>query len=151
MDGWHFADAAKYGVNRPYLWMNDGTPPPGPTDLVARDPGRRYTAILNQRDHDTAMDNIRRLGGIVMTVSGTRHADFSDQSGQSLRRFADLWLTGPRRVQQIVADYAIAFFEASLAGRPPAAIITGDSAAYPEVHLDIEPPRHRSSPATPVN
>jgi dienelactone hydrolase len=151
MDGWHFADAAKYGVDRPYLWMSDDTPLPAPTDLVARDPSRRYTAILNQRDHDSAMTNIRRLGGIVMTVSGTRHADFSDQSGQSLRRLADLRLMAPRRVQQIVADYATAFFEATLAGRPPAAIIAGDSPAYPEVHLDIEPPRDRAGPATAVN
>ncbi len=148
MDGCHFADAAKYGVDRPYLWMSDDTPLPAPTDLVARDPSRRYTAILNQRDHDSAMDNIRRLGGIVMTVSGSRHVDFSDQSGQWLRRLADLRLIAPRRVQQIVADYATAFFEATLAGRPPAAIIAGDSAAYPEVHLDIESPRHSASPAT---
>jgi dienelactone hydrolase len=147
MDGWHFADAAKYGVNRPYLWMNDDTPLPGAADLVARDPGRRYTAILNQRDHDSAMDNIRRLGGIIMTVAGSRHADFSDQSGQWLRWFGNLGLIAPRRVQQIVTDYATAFFEATLAGRPPAAIIAGDSAAYPEVHLDIESPRHSASPA----
>jgi dienelactone hydrolase len=151
IDGWHFADAAKYGVDRPYLWINDGTPLPGPADLVARDPSRRFTAILNQRDHDSAMDNIRRLGGIVMTISGSRHADFSDQSGQWLRRFADLRLIAPRRVKQIVADYATAFFEATLAGRPPAAIIAGASAAYPEVHLDIEPPRHSASSAITVN
>jgi len=151
MDGWHFADAAKYGVDRPYLWMNDDTPLPGTADLVAPDPGRRYTAILNQRDHDSAMDNIRRLGGIVMTIAGSRHADFSDQSGQSLRRFADLWLIAPRRIQQIVTDYATGFFEATLAGRPPAAIITGDSAAYPEVHLDIESPRHSAGPAITVD
>jgi dienelactone hydrolase len=151
IDGWHFADAAKYGVNRPYLWMNDGTPLPGTADLFARDPGQRFTAILNQRDHESAMDNIRRLGGIVMTVSGSRHADFSDQSGQWLRRFADLRPIAPRRVQQIVADYATAFFEATLAGRPPAAIIAGNSAAYPEVHLDIEPSRHSASSATTVN
>jgi hypothetical protein len=57
----------------------------------------------------------------------------------------------PRRVQQIVTDYATGFFEATLAGRPPAAIIAGDSAAYPEVHLDIESPRHSASPAITVN
>jgi dienelactone hydrolase len=140
LDGWHFADAAEYGVDRPYLWMNDDTPLPTPADLAARDPGRRYTARLNQRDHDSAMASIRRHGGIVMTVAGTKHADFADQSGQSLRRLADLRLIAPRRARQIVEDYAIAFFEATLAGQP-AAILAGDSAAYPEVHLDVRPPR----------
>jgi dienelactone hydrolase len=150
MDGWHFADAAKYGVDRPYLWMSDDTPLPGAADLEARDPNRRYTAILNERDHNSAMANIQRHGGIVMTIAGTRHADFSDQSGRSLRRLADLRLIAPRRAQQIVADYAIAFFEATLAGQP-AAILAGDSSAYPEVHLDIRPPRRHAGLATSVD
>jgi dienelactone hydrolase len=150
MDGWHFAEAAKDGVDRPYLWMSDDTPLPGPADLAARDPSRRYTAILNQRDHDSAMANIRRHGGTVLTITGTRHADFSDQASRSLRRLADLRLIAPRRAQQIIEDYAAAFFEAALAGRP-AAILAGDSPAYPEVHLEVRPRPASADQSTSVN
>jgi hypothetical protein len=132
MDGWHFADAAKYGVDRPYLWMNDDTPLPGTADLVAPDPARRYTAILNQRDHDSAMENIRRLGGIIMTVSGSRHADFSDQPGQWLRRFADRQIAAP--LQQIVWTMPLA---SSGDPRRPAPLRSPAILASSRSHLDI--------------
>lgn len=135
MDGWHFADAAKYGVNRPYLWMSDDTPLPGPAELAASNLETRYTAILNHEEHRAAMANIRRLGGIVATITGTSHADFSDETLSSLRRRLSFWRISPQRVQQIIADYAAAFFEAALAGRP----LTNAAGlpAYPEVRLEI--------------
>jgi len=150
MDGWHFADAATYGVEQPYLLISDDTPLPSPADLAAADPQRRYSAILNQRDHDASMANIRRHGGLVMTITGTRHADFSDQAGQSLRRFVDLRLIAPRRAQDIIEAYVGAFFEAELAGRP-SALLAHASGAYPEVHIEVWPRPAGASRASSVN
>lgn len=145
LDGWHFADAAKYGVDRPYLWISDDTPLPGPADLASPDPETRYTALLNHEEHPAALASIRRLGGIVATISGTSHTDFSDEALMSLRRRFSFWRISPQRVQQIIAGYAAAFFEAALAGRP--ATTAADLPAYPEVRLEISPPPHQAASA----
>jgi hypothetical protein len=150
MDGWHFADAATYGVDQPYLLISDDTPLPGSADLAAGDPRRRYSAILTQRDHDASMANIRRHGGLAMTIAGTRHADFSDHAGQSLRRLVDLSLIAPRRAQDILDAYVSAFFEAELVGRP-SPLLVHNSGAYPEVHIEAWPRPAAASRVPSVN
>lgn len=74
--------------------------------------------------------------GAVMTISGTRHYDFSDLPALSPLA-AQLGLKGPiagERVQALLQNFVLAFFDLHLKG-VPTPLFDGPSPAYPEVQF----------------
>ncbi|MEW6028416.1 MAG: alpha/beta hydrolase family protein [Chloroflexota bacterium] len=73
----------------------------------------------------------------VITILGAAHYDFSDMPALSPLAH-QLGLKGPingRRVQQILVEYTIAFFDLYLKGKPTS-LFEGPSAVYPELRWD---------------
>jgi dienelactone hydrolase len=113
IDGWHFADAAISGVKAPYLLISDGSPLPTATDLVARDPQRRYSSQLTDKDYRNSLSNLQRNGGFYLTINNTHHESLTDAAIQMpvrvLRRPFN-----PGRGLQVLHAYVDAFFDATL-------------------------------------
>jgi dienelactone hydrolase len=117
MDGWLFAQAASQGVDCPYMLMSDDAPMPTPAELAAEEPVRRLTAQMNMLDHEHSMSNLRRLGGFLLRILGTGHANFSDDALWWLRPPKQAGSINPVRALQIVNVYAAAFLERYLRGK----------------------------------
>ncbi|MEJ5224007.1 MAG: hypothetical protein WHV44_06075, partial [Anaerolineales bacterium] len=72
----------------------------------------------------------------VMSITGTRHYDFSDLPALSPLA-AQLGLKGPIngvRVQTLIQDYVLAFFDLQFKGTP-SPLFDGPNPAYPEVNF----------------
>jgi dienelactone hydrolase len=150
LDGWLFGDAAKHGVPCPYLLMSDDSPVPTAPDIAAADATRRYMSILTKSDYDQAMANMERHGGIMVTIAGSRHADFSDSAPRPLRQSLGLAGRGMGRTTDIVSAYVVAFMEKYLAGKPSSLLPPG-AVTSPDVHLQMWERPTSAGAAAPVN
>jgi dienelactone hydrolase len=146
MDGWHFAEAVS-GVEPPYMYMlSDETRYPTNEEIApSAKPEDRFAWLLIKRDFDQPIANMRRTGGILVTVSGSHHFNFSDGAfggslfrrllaGVVLHRPGGLGPIDPLKAFNAVAACTTAFFEIYLKGQSPSLL---DSAVspYPEVTL----------------
>jgi dienelactone hydrolase len=115
VDGWLF-DAAPGGwIEQPLLNISDDSPAATPADLSSPDPARRYRATLDDATDRRMSSEFARHGGVLVTVLGSDHLDFSDMGYLSRRA-----LLGGRRPDgaaiRTAADYSAAFFWQMLGG-----------------------------------
>ncbi|HEY1781872.1 MAG TPA: hypothetical protein VGG79_15835 [Roseiarcus sp.] len=115
VDGWFF-DAVPGGwIKQPLMIIGDDAPMPPPTDLDSLDPERRYPAVLDYAHDRRLMDAFGEHGGVLVTVLGSSHLDFSDAAYLSRITL----LEGRRPDGAIIrtaADYSAAFFGQVLNG-----------------------------------
>jgi dienelactone hydrolase len=137
LDGWHFAEAAEYGIRQPYLVLSDDTPLPSEADQLADNPARRFSAIQSRLDYQRMVRNFQRYGGTYVRIAGTRHLNFTERALHPLLLpSADIGSIDPLRALQVVNAYVVAFFQAHLAGTG-SKLLSGDSAAMPEAHVQV--------------
>jgi dienelactone hydrolase len=140
LDGWLFGEVAEAGVPCAYLMMSDGSPLPTAEDLLSADPSWRYTAQLTSMDYSRTQANLKRLGGIYMSIQGSRHEHLSDSAWRNpLRRYglSGGGLSG-QRAGRLVQAYTLAFFRQTLQASPSPLLQPGDH-SHPEVEVKVWP------------
>lgn len=106
LDGWHFGEAVKHGVQSPYFLIVDDEPSMG-----------HYEEILNQRELQP-IGAMERHGGYLLTILGAHHMNFADRAFHSfLLRRMPLGPIAPSRAFRIISSYTLAFFETYLQDR----------------------------------
>lgn len=132
MDGWLFDAGSGYRSGVPYFLVTDRSPTPGPDDLKAADPMRRYTSQLTVADEERQHEVLRR-GGYELRIAGADHLSFTDVPLYApLHRFSSH--VNPERVARAVRGYAVAFFERVLDGKSSPLLVPGDK-AHPAMTL----------------
>ena len=136
LDGWLFGKVLEDWIKQPFLIVSDDTPMPGDDDLHAADAATRLTAELDRREDAQMRAQWARHGGTLLTIAGTRHANFSDKPLTSPWRA----LTGggpiaPSRAIGITTTYAAAFFRAAWSGTADP-LLSGPSPQFPEVRME---------------
>jgi dienelactone hydrolase len=115
IDGWLF-DAARDGwIEQPLMIISDDSPAPTSADLNSPDPTRRYQAVLDDATDRRMLSAFAKHGGLMVTVLGSDHLDFSDAA--YLSRLALLEGRRPDGATiRTAADYSAAFFGLILNG-----------------------------------
>ena len=115
IDGWFF-DAAPGGwIKQPLMFISDDTPAPTPADLDSPDPTRRYPAVLDDTTERRMKNAFAMHGGVMVTVLGSSHLDFSDAA--YLSRVTLLERRRPDgAIIRTAANYAAGFFGQILNG-----------------------------------
>jgi dienelactone hydrolase len=140
MDGRAWGAALHQGVARPYLFLGEELLIPTAEDLASSNPDRRYNAILDQVDYAQLASNLKRHGGVQVTVLKTEHLDFTDRAQRwTRRRLLGLKPISPQRAMLITSSYVLAFFQNTLAGRA-APLLTTVPSPFPEVRIQVFPP-----------
>lgn len=135
LDGWHFAGAAADGVAKAYLLLSDDEPLA--EEAAAADAAQRRQAEFSRVEFDHALANLRRNGGYLVEIAGTRHGNFSDAA---LRQLSWRWRNpalgelDPERALEIVRAYLLAFFRQNLMHEDQP-LLKAPSTLYPEVRL----------------
>jgi dienelactone hydrolase len=137
MDGRHWGQALKSGVQPPYLFIGAELVIPTDADLKATDPDRRFNAILDRIDYAQLSGNLSKNGGIHATIFGAEHANFTDEPPRmSLRRLLRGGSISARRGVEIVNAYVLAFFGKHLMGEA-SPLLAANSELYPEVRVEV--------------
>ena len=145
IDGRHWADGLQHGVEQPYMFLGERLLMPTAEQLASSDPATRYEAGMDVTDYTQLANNLRRNGGIQVTIDGTAHMNFSDDVLRSpLRRYSSGGPIDAQRALHIANSFVVAFFETRLAQRASSWFET-DAAAFPEVHTQYWP-----APGTPT-
>jgi hypothetical protein len=111
MDGRHWADALQYGVEQPYLFIGEELVMPSAADLSSANPAIRCEAALDQVDYTNLAANLRRHGGVQVTIPDTAHMNFTDDPLRSpLRRLSGGGRIDAQRARAIIQGYVTAFF-----------------------------------------
>ena len=137
MDGRLFGEAWRSGITVPYLELSDDGPPPAdrsnPTLAQIETSGGRQTRA-----------NLARNGGMMLTIRGTLHPNFSDYPVLvSLRRFSGGGPVDPRRAARVIDAWVVGFFDHVFKGKE-----LPDPAQTPEAVLDVWPAPAVKSRAT---
>lgn len=136
IDGWHFCEAAEQGVESPYLMIiSSDTRMPTADELQAPSPETRFSALLTKREFDQPIAAMARNGGYLLSVNGAKHANLTDAAFRCfLMRRMPLGPIDPNRAFEIMASYAVAFFQTYLLdNRSP--LLDSAARAYAEAHL----------------
>jgi dienelactone hydrolase len=111
MDGRHWADALQYGVEQPYLFIGEELLMPSAAALSSPDRATRYEAALDQVDYTNLAANLRRHGGIQVTIADTAHMNYTDDPLRSpLRRLSGGGRIDAERAREIIGAYVTTFF-----------------------------------------
>lgn len=115
IDGWLFDAAPGGGIEQPLMIISDDSLAAPSADLSSADPLHRYPAILDDTSERRMFSEFAKHGGVLVTILGSRHADFSDTA--YLSRLA---LVEGRRPDgatiRTAVDYSAAFFGRILNG-----------------------------------
>jgi dienelactone hydrolase len=115
IDGWFFDAAPGDWIEQPFMFISDDGPAATPADLSDPNPAHRYQAILDDTADRRMSSELAKHGGIVVTVLGSDHLDFSDLA--YLSRAALLRGRRPDGAAiRTAADYSAAFFGQVLNG-----------------------------------
>jgi dienelactone hydrolase len=137
LDGWHFAEGADQGVDKPYLLMSDDTPLPTAADLASADPVTRAIALLSDQDYRHSMEHLQQRGGFYVTISGTTHVNFADAALRSrIRRVTGAGSIAPVRAVEIIGAYLREFFGKYLLDQDSDLFSTG-ARRFPESRIHI--------------
>jgi predicted dienelactone hydrolase len=110
-DGWAFGDVSTSGLDKPYMFMDDDTPPIGAAQLHSADVPTRRESELDIADMDNLDKTMHRFGGYYFLILGSKHFNFADRSLYSpIRRLTDSGSVSPQRAHQIVEAYTLQFF-----------------------------------------
>jgi len=146
LDGCWFGESAAAGVERPFLVMSSGTPPPTASELASlTGPEHRILAFIDQ-DERNIRHSLQRMGDTSSGSGGASHSNFCDSSLYSpVRRLTAAGSIDVRRAMRIINDYTLAFFNQQLNGRIEA-LLGGPAAQYPEARLEAWRPGSGDNP-----
>lgn len=137
IDGRHWGDALINGVEKPYLYIGEELLIPTTEQLTSSNPDERYNAEADKYDYSQLAANLRRNGGIQVTVLKARHMDFTDTGSVSgLRRMIHRNHIDPRRVHLILNTYVLAFLKASLSAEGGLGLFDTNP-KFPDVRIDV--------------
>ncbi|HTB67224.1 MAG TPA: dienelactone hydrolase family protein [Steroidobacteraceae bacterium] len=137
IDGRHYGSALEHGVPAPYLFVGEILVMPTQGDLNSRVPATHYEALLDHSDYTNLASNLRRNGGIQVTLPNTTHPNFSDDALKSpIRRFSGIGKINARWVLMTLNQYVVDFFDQSLRHKTTRLLQDGP-APLPGVRVDI--------------
>jgi dienelactone hydrolase len=141
LDGWLWDEVQQEGLDRPFLTFGDLSDPHDPVSFTPTDPDPRFKETVDQKDLRLLLTNYARHGGILVFVSGTAHANFSDAPLRSpLRRLTGGGPINARRAAQLINAYVLAFLDEALNGRDNP-LLSGNSAQFPEALVKVWKPK----------
>jgi dienelactone hydrolase len=142
IDGRHWGTALQSGVKQPYLFIGEELTPPSPADLASPNPDRRYNAHADRFDFAQLAKNLRRNGGMQVTIMGAAHEDFTDRGPPlTLRRLRRIGRIRPRKVRAALNTYVLAFLKGNLVGKDEA-LLAGGPWPLPGTRVQVWQPEH---------
>jgi pimeloyl-ACP methyl ester carboxylesterase len=137
LDGWTFDGVRDRPPGKSMMIMYEEDMDPQHTQLHSTNPGARVNAELDVLDTKNVSDSLRKFGGYRLVIAGAMHSDFTDQSLVSpLRRVTHTGPIKPARMQTIVRDYTLAFFDKTLRGKESPLLDSGNTSPFGEVHFE---------------
>lgn len=137
IDGRHWGDALLNGVKKPYLYIGEELLIPTDSELSSSNPDERYNAEADKYDYSQLAANLRRNGGIQVTVLKARHMDFTDTgSVPGWRRLLHRNRIDPHRAHLILNTYVLAFLKANLNAEGSLRLFDTHP-TFPEVRIDV--------------
>lgn len=110
LDGWLFGPALTGALTKPYLFLIEDEPVPGPKRLESPDPNVRYYAILQDRFLQAHKRLVSRPDNFGFMLRGSRHESFSDEVFGP--QFYKTWFVlDPYHIKSIRDSYLLAFFD----------------------------------------
>ncbi|MBS1821265.1 MAG: hypothetical protein JST61_04735 [Acidobacteria bacterium] len=136
MDGWTFDGVRDRKKGKPIMYMYEVSTDSQHVLVHSPIPAERVNAELDALDDKNVLDNLKEYGGYKLTIAGAMHADFTDQPMVSpFHRITHTGPIKPARMQLIVRDYALAFFNKTLRGQSSPLLDSGDTSPFGEVHF----------------
>lgn len=136
LDGWVFGDVPARGLNKPFMIMYEDYPVPTREDLESTDDVTRRYARMCVQDMAAMNSTMRRFGGYVLEIRGSRHNDFRDRAIYSpIRRLTEGGRIDPRLAHEIVEAYTLQFFSHYLLNKP-VPLLTGTNSPYRDVKFE---------------
>ncbi|HZC44188.1 MAG TPA: hypothetical protein VE195_08440, partial [Acidobacteriaceae bacterium] len=127
-DGWMFGDTSTYGLDKPYMLMDDPAPAITAAQLQSANLQTRRESELDVVDMDNFHRSMHRYGGYYVLFRGTKHFDFADRSLYSpMRSLTDSGSVSPRFAHQIIEAYTLQFFSHYLLHQPAPLLATNHS------------------------
>jgi len=140
IDGRHWGDALLNGVQKPYLFIGHELLIPTAQELTSSNPDLRYNAEADKYDYSQLAVNLRRNGGIQVTVLKAQHMDFTDTgSVHGWRRMIRRNSHKLQRAHLILNTYVRAFLKANL-NAERALCLFDTSPQFQEVRIDVWKP-----------
>jgi len=137
MDGWSFGDVGIHGLAKPLMVIFEDLRQTVPTTVQLHTdsiPERRKWEF-SAEDFDHVMGGLRKNGGYLLFIAGTRHVDFSDRSLLSpMRSLTGAGTLDPGRAHTIINAYTVAFFSHVLNGQDEP-LLDASRAPFPEVEF----------------
>jgi predicted dienelactone hydrolase len=135
-DGWVFGDVATHGLNKPYMFMDDDTPPIVASQLHSADVQTRRESALDVAEMDNFEKTMRSFGGYYILIRGSKHFNFGDRSLYSpIRRWTDSGSVSPQLAHQAIEAYTLQFFSHYLLHQMAPLLAANDS-PYKEVQFE---------------
>jgi dienelactone hydrolase len=117
LDGWLFGPALTGALVKPYLFLIEDEPVPGPRRLQSPDPFVRYYAILQDRFLQIHRHLINQPNNHGFMLRGSRHESFSDDVFDS-QSYKTWFVLDPYRIKTIKDSYLLAFFDTYVRNMP---------------------------------
>jgi predicted dienelactone hydrolase len=137
MDGWTFGDISHRQPNDSLMFMYETASTPRPQDLNSKDRATRIETELDVNDMEEVDSSLKQYGGYKLFVDGTSHMDFTDHSLVfPWREWRNRDHISSARIQTIVRDYVLAFFNKTLREETPALLQNEDTSPFHEVHIE---------------
>ena len=135
-DGWTFGDVSTQGLDKPYMFMDDDTPPITAAQLNSADVQTRRESALDVADMDNFDKTMHRFGGYYVLILGSKHFNFSDRSLYSpIRGWTDSGSVSPKLAHQAIEAYTLQFFSHYLLHKP-APLLAANHSPYKEVQFE---------------
>ncbi|WP_260705478.1 alpha/beta hydrolase family protein [Edaphobacter flagellatus] len=140
MDGWTFDGVRDRSEGKSLMWMYEDSVDPQHLLVNSPVPAEHVNAELDIRDEKNVLSSLERFGGYRLVIDGALHGDFTDQPLVSpFRRITHTGPIKPARMEMIVRDYALAFFNKTLYGKGSSLLDSGNTSPFKEVHFEQWP------------
>jgi dienelactone hydrolase len=135
-DGWMFGDVSVHGLDKPYMFMDDDTPPVSAAQLHSADVQTRRESTLDIVDLENFQKTMHSFGGYYVLILGSKHFNFADRSLYSpIRRWTDSGSVSPQFAHQVVEAYTLQFFSHYLL-QEPAPLLAENHSPYKGVQFE---------------
>lgn len=137
MDGWTFDGVRDRPAGKTMMWMYEDSFDPQHLLVKSSIPAEKVNAELDIRDEKNVMGSLQHFGGYRLVIDGALHGDFTDQPLVSpFRRVTHTGSIKPATMEEIVRDYALAFFDKTLYGKDAPLLDSGNTSPFREVHFE---------------
>jgi len=137
LDGWTFG-ALDARTTQPMMLIDEQAVADREHDLLALPQPGTTEDQLDRADNTAVESSLTRFGGYRLYIRGTQHMDFSDQPLlPPLRRLQYTGPILPTRIDDILRQTVLGFFDQTLRHQPSSALTTPSS--MPEVRIENWP------------